>query len=566
MTKSKFQLLSFIGFLLLFSSCNRDKPLNQTGKIYRHAAVVCAYPDAAKVGAGILKQGGNAVDAAVAVSFALEVVYPCAGNIGGGGFMVLRLSDGETNALDYREKAPAAATRDMYLDEKGNVIQDLSLTGHKAVGVPGAVAGLYKAHAKYGKLPWKNLLQPAIDLARNGFCLTKREAESLNSVRDNLQRENPQSKYLQNDNGWKEGDVLVQADLAHTLETIRDNGADGFYKGAVADSLVAEMQRGGGLITADDLNNYEAVWRKPISGTYKGYGIISMPPPSSGGIALMQLLKMIEPFNLQNMGFHSAGEVHLLTEAENRVYADRATWLGDPDFFHVPLTQLLDSVYIKNRFSNYNNLMTTPASAINAGNFVGTEKPETTHFSIVDQWGNAVAITTTLNGNYGSRVFVSGCGFLLNDEMDDFSVKPGAPNMFGLVGGKANAIEPNKRMLSSMTPTIINKNGKLFMVLGTPGGSTIITTVFQTILNVIDYHQGMQQAVTSKRFHSQWLPDEIQIESGAVSDNAIMQLEKMGHKCNKTWRLGCCDAILILANGEYETGADPRGDDTAAGW
>ena len=558
--------------LIMLCSCAHKMGGTDGPQTFQHAAVVTAYPDASKVGADILKKGGNAVDAAVAVSFALAVTLPSAGNIGGGGFMVLRMANGEANTLDFREKAPASASRNMYLDSSGNVTAGASLIGTKAAGVPVTVDGMYSAHEKYGKLPWKQLIQPAIDLARNGFRITKQTADGLNGNREDFMKINPQSTYLINNDKWKEGDILKQEDLAKTLEIIRDNGRDGFYAGSTAQKIVAEMQQSNGIITLNDLSNYKSIWRKPITGFYQGndsyerYDIITMPPPSSGGVALMQLLKMMEPYAIARTGFHSSASVHLMTEAENRVYADRAEWMGDPDYFHVPIGQLLDSSYNRNRMKDFDSVHATPASAIKAGDVTVEEREQTTHYSIIDQWGNAVAVTTTLNGSCGCKVFVEGAGFLLNNEMDDFSIKPGVPNAYGLVGGEANAIEPGKRMLSSMTPTIVTKNGKLFMVVGSPGGSTIITTVFQTIVNVVDFNMNMQQAVDAKRFHSQWLPDEIQTEINALDTNVINQLRAMGHKVKERGPIGHCDAILVLPNGGYETGADNRGDNTPAGW
>ncbi|HZY35314.1 MAG TPA: gamma-glutamyltransferase [Mucilaginibacter sp.] len=532
---------------------------------YRNGMVVCATPDAAKAGLDILKKGGNAVDAAVAVQFALEVTHPQAGNIGGGGFMVYRSASGKTAALDFREKAPAAATMNMFLDSTGKVIPNKSLSTHQASGVPGSVAGMAEAHRKYGKLPWADLVQPAIDLAKNGFVITKKLAADLNRGRAQFIKLNPGKNYLQKDNGWKQGDTLVQVDLAKTLELIRDKGRDGFYKGIVADEITAEMKSGGGLISSADLDNYHAVWRAPLTGTYKGYKIIEMPPPSSGGVALLQLMQSVEPYPLKRWGYNRDSTVQLMVEAERRVYADRAKYLGDPDFFKVPVDSLLSPAYNKMRMRSFSWAAATPSSGIQPGFFAGYESDQTTHYSIVDGDGNAVSITTTLNGGFGSKIFVAGAGFLLNNEMDDFSSKPGVPNMFGLVGGKANAIEPGKRMLSSMTPTIIEKDGKLFMVDGTPGGATIITSVFQTVLDVIEFDMGMQQAVDAKRFHHQWLPDRVDIETGAFDEATRKKLEQKGYKIVDIGEIGRVDAILVTPNG-YEGGADPRGDDTKMGW
>jgi gamma-glutamyltranspeptidase/glutathione hydrolase len=553
------------GFFLLVS-CVSGQLGKDNGDQFRNGMVVCAYPDASLVGLNILKKGGNAVDAAVAVQFALAVVYPDAGNIGGGGFMVYRSASGETNTLDFREKGPAAATTNMFLDSADNVIPNMSLATHQASGVPGSVDGMVEAHKKYGKLKWEQLIQPAIDLARDGFKVTKRLASALNSVQTDIKRLNPDKSYFLRDKGWAEGDILVQEDLAKTLEAIRDKGRAGFYDGAVADSLVAEMKSGNGLITKADLANYHSVWRKPIIGNYKGYKIITMPPPSSGGIALLQLLKSVESYPIKKWGFNRDSTVQVIVEAERRVYADRSKYLGDPDFYKVPVDSLLKAAYIKERMKSFNWATATPSSTILPGSFVGYESDQTTHFSIVDHDGNAVSVTTTLNGGFGSRIVVKGAGFLLNNEMDDFSAKPGVPNMFGLVGGKANAIQPGKRMLSSMTPTIIEKDGKLFMVVGTPGGSTIITSVFQTILNVVEFDQSMQKAVNSKRFHHQWLPDEVASEKGAIDSLALIRLEQKGYKFKVGAKIGRVDAIMLNKWGYYEGGADPRGDDTKLGW
>ena len=532
---------------------------------YHKGMVVCATPNASKVGLEILKKGGNAVDAAVAVQFALAVTYPEAGNIGGGGFMVYRSDKGETNTLDFREKAPAAARANMYLDSAGDVIPDMSLATHQASGVPGSVDGMVEAHRKYGKLKWGELVQPAIDLAHNGFAISKKLAGSLNWGSAQFKKLNPGKTYLLKDTVWKEGDLLVQEDLAKTLTLIRDKGRDGFYAGKVADEIADEMKNGKGLISKTDLKNYHSVWRKAITGNYKGYKIITMPPPSSGGIALLQLLHSVESYPLHRWGYNRDSTVQLIVEAERRVYADRSKYLGDPDFYKVPVDSLLKPAYIEGRMKSFNWNAATPSSSIQPGSFVGYESDQTTHYSIIDSEGNAVSITTTLNGSFGSKIFVGGAGFLLNNEMDDFSAKPGVPNMFGLVGGKANSIQPGKRMLSSMTPTIIEKNGKLFMVVGTPGGSTIITSVFQTILNVIEFDQDMQQAVTSKRFHHQWLPDQVNIEKDAFDSATIDKLQHKGYKIITGGVGGRVDAILITKDG-YQGGADPRGDDSKMGW
>ncbi|TEW69555.1 gamma-glutamyltransferase [Mucilaginibacter phyllosphaerae] len=527
--------------------------------------VVCAYPDAAKAGLDILKKGGNAVDAAVAVQFALAVTHPQAGNIGGGGFMVYRPAKGRPNTLDFREKAPAAASAGMYLDAKGNVIPNKSLYTHQASGIPGSVDGMVQAHQKYGRLKWAALVQPAVNLALKGFKMTKRLATDINRNDSVFKSLNPGKRYLMKDTPWQQGDTLIQQDLGETLALIRDRGRAGFYDGKVARLLIAEMQAGKGIFTLKDLQQYHSVWRKPVVGQYKSYQIITMPPPSSGGIALLQLLQSVQKYPLHRYGFNSDSTVQLMVEAERRVYADRSKYLGDPDFYKVPADSLLRPGYIAARMQTFNWDAATPSASIRPGTFAGYESDQTTHFSIVDGEGNAVSITTTLNDSFGSKIFVKGAGFLLNNEMDDFSAKPGVPNMYGLVGGKANSIQPGKRMLSCMTPTIVQKNGKLFMVVGTPGGSTIITSVFQTILNVIEFDMDMQQAVAAKRFHHQWLPDEVYTEADAINDTVKEKLTKKGYKITPRGAIGRVDGILITPNG-YRGGADPRGDDTAEGW
>ena len=559
--------LNIVFAIFLFGACVPGQIGKQSSPTYKNGMVVSANAYASEVGLDILKKGGNAVDAAVAVQFALAVVYPNAGNIGGGGFMVYRPAKGESNTLDFREKAPSKANKNMYLDSLGNPITELSLTGHLAAGVPGSVAGMWEAHQKYGKLDWKLLLTPAIKLAENGFKISERQAKELNGNDSLFRALNPDKEYLlHSTKNWKEGDELIQKDLAKTLKLIQEKGRDGFYKGETADLIEAEMRQNGGIISKADLENYEAVWRKPLFGNYKGYKIIAMPPPSSGGIALLQLLSMVENYDLSKLPIHKDSSIQLTTEAERRVYADRATHLGDPDFYKVPTQNLLNKSYLKNRISNFSWDKATPSSSILAGNFNNKESEQTTHFSIVDREGNAVSLTTTLNGSYGAKVFVKGAGFLLNNEMDDFSVKPGVANMYGLVGGEANAIAPNKRMLSSMTPTILEKDGEFFMVVGSPGGSTIITTVFQTIVNVIDYKMTMQAAVNAKRIHHQWLPDVIDYEENAMDSLTLKTLTTKGYQLKQRGAIGRCDAILKNKWGYYEGGADPRGDDAKRGY
>uniref|UniRef100_UPI00406C5BF5 gamma-glutamyltransferase n=1 Tax=Mucilaginibacter sp. CSA2-8R TaxID=3141542 RepID=UPI00406C5BF5 len=565
------QKLSFITVQVIIVIALAVQPFNvlkaqQADGTYAQGMVVCAYPDAAQAGLKILKKGGNAVDAAVAVQFALAVTLPQAGNIGGGGFMVYRSAKGQAATLDFREKAPAKATESMYLDASGNVIPNKSLYTHQAAGIPGSVDGMVQAHQKYGKLSWAVLVQPAIDLARKGFKVTEHLANDLNHNQADFSRLNSaRTNYFAKATPWKAGDVLILEDLAKTLTLIRDKGRAGFYEGAVAAQITDEMKAGQGLISQADLNNYHSVWRKPVIGKYKQFRVITMPPPSSGGIALLQLLHSVESYPLSRWGHNQDSTVQLITEAERRVYADRSKYLGDPDFYKVPVDSLLNPAYITGRMANFNWAQATPSSSIKPGSFAGYESDQTTHYSIVDAQGNAVSITTTLNGSFGNKIFVKGAGFLLNNEMDDFSSKPGVPNMYGLVGGKANSIQPGKRMLSSMTPTILEKNGKLFMVVGTPGGSTIITSVFQTILNVVEFNQDAQQAVSAKRFHHQWLPDEIQTENNALNDTVINKLQQKGYKIISRGNIGRVDAIVVTPKG-LSGGADPRGDDTKAGW
>ena len=559
----KADLLTIVGLTLLsFTNCTFAQKANE----YDHAAVVSAHPEATKAGVQILKSGGNAIDAGVAVQFALAVVYPNAGNIGGGGFFVYRDKKGNSTTLDYREKAPSKASKDMYLDEKGDAITDKSLYGALASGIPGSVEGMVQAHKNYGKLSWKTDLQPAIDLAENGFAITAQQAGEFNRLKETFLKYNSKPVAFVKDGEWKAGDLFKQPELAQTLKLIRDKGRAGFYEGPVASAIVAAMQHTKGIITKEDLKAYNAVWRKPVTGTYKDYHVISMPPPSSGGIALLTLLKQVSKFPLTRWGFQTDSTVQLIVEAERRAYADRASYLGDPDYFKVPGKALLDTNYINARLANLDFSKATPSTSVKPGTLPNYESEQTTHFSIVDAEGNAVSATTTLNGSYGSMVVVPGAGFLLNNEMDDFSVKPGTPNVYGLIGGVANAIEPGKRMLSSMTPTIIEKDGKLVMVVGTPGGSTIITSVFQTVLNVLTFGKNMQEAVAAPRFHHQWLPDEVYVEDGAITESVRKELTLKGYKIVPRGSIGRVDAILVKANGKLETGADPRGNDTGGGY
>ena len=556
----------FILLLLSFSvfAQNTQKPLIE-GK---QGMVVSTHPAASEIGIAILKKGGNAIDAAVAVNFALAVCHPSAGNIGGGGFLVYRDKSGNVKALDYREKAPSAASRDMYLDANGNIIPGKSMTGIFSVGVPGTVAGMQEMHDKLGHLPWAELVRPAVDLASKGLLLTEKEARGLNRQRTEFLKENPGKTYLLSADGkeWKQGDLLVQSDLAATLERIMTKKANGFYKGKTARFIVKEMQAQNGLISKKDLKNYQAVWRTPIKSKYKNYQIIGMPPPSSGGVALAQLLQMVAPYSFNKWGPTSDSTIQVMVEAERRVYADRSKWLGDPDFVKVPVNELIDPVYNANRMSSINFAKATPSSSIQAGTFPSYESPETTHYSIVDGEGNAVSITTTLNNSYGSKVFVGGAGFLLNDEMDDFSAKAGSPNLYGLIGSKANEIQPNKRMLSSMTPTIVEQNGQLKMVVGTPGGSTIITSVFQVVLNTLEMGMNMQQAVEYPRFHHQWLPEKITAEPKRFSEEQQIRLQSKGYTFSPVSAMGLVEGILVLPTGNLQGGADSRGDNTVSAY
>lgn len=564
MKKPNLIYLFLIVFFLGSCSVNQQTASNQTE--FENGAVVTAHPIASEVGVEILKKGGNAVDAAIAVKFALAVVYPNAGNLGGGGFMVFRGRDGSVSSLDFREKAPEKASRDMYLDKDGNPITDLSLYGQLASGVPGSVAGMDAAYKKYGTIAWKDLVQPAIDLATKGFPITKQQAGEFNRYKARFQKFNPNGAAIIRDAEWKEGDLFVQSELAETLKRIAEQGRDGFYKGKTAEYIIDEMKRGNGIISLKDLENYQASWRDPIVGMYKNYKVISMPPPSSGGVALMALLQSVEKYPLAKWGFQHDSTVRAMVEAERRVYADRATHLGDPDFYRVPIANLTDAKFNQDRMAKVNLDKATPSDQVKAAKFPGYESEETTHYSIVDKNGNAVSLTTTINGSYGSCVWVDGAGFLLNNEMDDFSVKPGSPNMYGLLGGKANSIEPGKRMLSAMTPTIIEEDGKLKMVVGTPGGSTIITSVFQTILNVLEFDMSAQESVSATRFHHQWQPDVIDVEEKAINDKTRQSLEEDGYKINKRGAIGRVENIVILKNGKLQTGADHRGDDQARGY
>lgn len=559
-------------WLIIFAGCSlksgkgKDKFNERQGVIADSGMVVSAHPQSSGIGVHILQKGGNAVDAAVATAFALAVCYPEAGNIGGGGFMVIRTIDGKTDMIDFREKAPLIATGNMYLDGDGNVSDGLSTESHLASGVPGTIDGLVNAHSKYGILPFRDIIQPAIDLAESGFTVTLEQAEDLNSNRAKFIERNSVRPAFVKDTPWNEGDILIQTSLAETLKRIKDFGRDGFYSGKTARLIVKEMKRGNGIISEQDLNEYKSLSRVPVSTDYKGYKIITAPPPSAGGIILIQLLKMIEPYPLKDWGFLSPRTIHLMAEAERRVFADRSQHMGDPDYMKIPADDLTGKKYLIHRMSTFDEKKASSSLNIQPGSPSEYVSEETTHYSVVDSKGNAVAVTTTLNGTFGNSIVVDSAGFLMNNQMDDFSAKPGYPNMYGLIGGETNSIQPGKRMLSSMTPTIVEKDGRLFLVAGSPGGSTIPTSVFQVIVNVIDFKMNIQEAVDAGRFHHQWLPDWISYEENAIDSITIKKLTEMGHELKSRKSIGRVNAVMVLQDETKAGGADKRGNNSSCGY
>ena len=557
MIKKNIYILFFI--LIAIASCTTQK------SHFKNGMVVSAKIEASEAGISILKQGGNAFDAMIATDLALAVVYPNAGNLGGGGFMVFRLSNDSIGSLDYREKSPSKSTKDMYLNENGDEIKGLSTYGGLAVGIPGTVAGLFETYEKFGSIPLDLIFEPAIDLANNGFLLTEQQAKAWNEKRNEILAINDSLPLFAKK--FKAGDRIINKSLANTLKLILKNGKKEFYEGSIAKDLVKYLNKKNGIITLKDLSNYSPVWRDPFQFKYKNIDIISMGPPSSGGIVLGQIFKMIEAFDISKLKHNSSKYIQLLVEAEKRAFADRSEYLGDPDFNYIPANELIDSKYVLNRMNNFSFKQSTPSEEISFGDLNYIESQETTHYSIVDQFGNAVSVTTTLNANFGSKLIPPKLGFFLNNEMDDFSIKPGLPNFYGLIGGDINSIEPNKRMLSSMTPTIVKKDNKLHLVLGSPGGPTIITSVLQTILNFEEFNFDIDKSVNSPRFHHLWLPDLIYFEKNTFDIKTEEELLNKGYEINKNPSvIGRVDAIHINKNGFLFGAADKRGDDTSIGY
>ena len=556
-------------FLIIGLFVNQQLAQSQDPIFAENGMVVSTSKQASEIGIRILKEGGNAIDAACAVGFALAVTSSSNGNIGGGGFMVTYLADGTVFTLDYREKAPAAAYRDMFLDDNGNVIKDMSLKTRASSGVPGSVDGLLKAWSKYGSgnISLRELLYPSISLAERGFKLSVYEAQTLNTFKELFSNNEAAAKiFIRSDNrDWKSGDRLVQKDLGKTLKRIARYGRNGFYSGITADLIISEMDKGAGYITYEDLRQYESKFREPVAGTFNQYEIISMGPPSSGGTILIEMLNMLELFPLNDFIWNSSNYIHLLTEVQRRAYADRAEHLGDADFWNSPTNMLLKKSYAKNRIKDFSPKKASPSKQILPGDPYAFESSETTHYSIIDKYGNAVSVTTTINLAYGSGIVVDGAGFFLNNEMDDFSSKPGVPNSFGLVGNEANSIEPGKRPLSSMTPTIVLKNKKPFLILGSPGGSRIITSVLQALLNITIHNMSLKEAVSLPRVHSQWLPDAVYFEENSLNDDVKKLLIDNGHTILPFSYIGNVNAILINENG-YTGYGDPRGENTAKGY
>ena len=534
-------------------------------------AVVSARKEATQIGLEIMKKGGNAYDAMIATHLALAVVHPTAGNIGGGGFFVYKDQDGTSGTLDFREMAPGNAFKDMYLDKDGNVIPDMSTLGGAAVGVPGSISAIFEIHSKFGSLPIEELFKPAIDLSKNGYVVTEKQSNSLTGkLEDFIKINGDKSLYSKR---YFEGDTIINIKFAETLKKISEFGPKAFYEGEIAEMIVNDVKKSGGIMTIDDLKNYKSVWRDPVKFKYKDLEIISMSLPSSGGILIGQMLKSIEDYDIKSFGHNSVEAIQLMVELERRAYADRSHFMGDPDFMNLPVYELIDKKYVNDRMKNFSWDKATPSSEVKHGNIIINESDETTHYSIIDKYGNSVSVTTTLNNSYGSKVFVEEGGFFLNNEMDDFSSKPGYPNFYGLIGSKANSIKAGKRMLSSMTPTIVLKDNKPSLIVGTPGGSTIITSVLQTILNVYEFDMDIQDAVNAPRFHHQWLPDVIIFEEGSldkVKDSILksknyfvislpIQMETGGMSPRSS--IGAVDAIYVDEKGNVSTGADFRGDD-----